>query len=118
MQHLHPEPAEQLALWDTGILRPLIAEVVASAIRRSGPDQLWQRIDHVPPSTAVVVPPWLASSAPEELVSQQLYVAHTPLDPAILISVMGRRPSLRVRSERTIADGYEGIVTFVNFVCQ
>src|SRR4051794_34187355 len=44
VQRLQPLPAEQLRLRDAGVLRPLRAEVIACAIRRRRPNELWQRL--------------------------------------------------------------------------
>ena len=50
MQQLHPLPAEQLAFGDTGVVRPLSAEVVAGAIRRGAPDELRERLGQSVPA--------------------------------------------------------------------
>src|SRR6266853_122605 len=50
VQCLQPLPAEQLRLRNAGVLRPLRAEVIARAIRRRRPNELWQRLGQDPPT--------------------------------------------------------------------
>src|SRR5205823_13545335 len=50
VQRLEPSPAEQLRLRKTGVFRPLRAKVIAGAIRRRRPNELWQRLGEDPPT--------------------------------------------------------------------
>src|SRR5207244_863297 len=58
-----PAPAEQLTLRDPRVLRPLGTEVVARAVRRRGPDQLWQRLGQPPPTPLAVAQRFLGALA-------------------------------------------------------
>ncbi len=50
MERLQPSPAEQFALGDARVLRPLRAEVITSAVGQGSPNQLRQRLGQVPPA--------------------------------------------------------------------
>src|SRR5438876_86671 len=44
VQRLEPSPTKQVCLCNACVFRPLRAEVIACAIRRRRPNELWQRL--------------------------------------------------------------------------
>src|SRR5205807_7953256 len=50
VQRLEPLPPEQVRLGNACVLRPLRAKVIACAIRRRRPNELWQRLGQAPPT--------------------------------------------------------------------
>ena len=50
VQRLEPSPTKQVRLFKACVLRPLRAEVIARAIRRRRPNELWQRLGQAPPT--------------------------------------------------------------------
>src|SRR5205814_4806391 len=50
VQRLEPSPTKQVRLFKACVLRPLRAEVIARAIRRRRPNELWQRLGEAPPT--------------------------------------------------------------------
>src|SRR5438105_5443891 len=50
VQRLEPSPTEQVRLFKAGVLRPLRTKIIAGAIRRRRPNELWQRLGQAPPT--------------------------------------------------------------------
>src|SRR5207237_9184141 len=59
VQRLEPSPAEQFRLRNACVLRPLRAKVIACAIRRRRPNELWQRLGQDPPTLFTLPQPLL-----------------------------------------------------------
>src|SRR5437773_1981815 len=59
VQRLEPLPPEQVRLGNTCMLRPLRAKVIARAVRRRRPNELWQRLGQAPPTLLAFPQPLL-----------------------------------------------------------
>src|SRR5439155_15141290 len=59
VQRLEPSPTKQVRLCNARVLRPLRAKVIARAIRRRRPNELWQRLSYDPPTLLTLPQPLL-----------------------------------------------------------